>query len=445
MPEVLSPPLRLSGALRRCLPHSLALASVLAAATASAGENSPLLTRLLESGPGSVTRVIVAAEEHRVQLLYTRIHRDEAGAVRFESHGYRLGAEYFYPASTVKFPVAVFALERLRELELPRDTQLRVLPASRRLPGTGDNAAKSIAQYAHEIFVVSDNEAYNRLYEFLGPEAIEARLGELRLTGTRIVHRLSFPATPGENRIANAVELRLAGRRVRSIPLRRAALRVYPSQPLGSSHIDAGGEVVEAPFDFGAKNAFPLDEQQRLLREVFFPDGRLALRDDDRAFLAREMSMLPRESRDPVYPVDEYPDSYAKYLLAGGDDALPAGVTIYNKIGQAYGFTTDNAYIVDRNRGIEFLLAATLYTNDNDRFNDDDYEYDSVAIPFLRDLGRLVYDHERREARRQVSPAVSAPGLSLRDQDASPTRAREMEQRPGLRTTPGPCHDCSTR
>jgi hypothetical protein len=367
---------------------------------ALAGEDSALLTRLLAGGPETVTRVLADARRHRVQLLYTRIQRDTAGNPRFESHGYRLGAEYFYPASTVKFPVAVFALERLRALDLPRDTQLRVLPVSERLPGTAGDGAKTIAQYAHEIFVVSDNEAYNRLYEFLGPEAIENRLRELDLAGTRIVHRLSFPATLGENRIANAVELWRDGRRAASIPQRRAPLRVYPSLLLGSSFIDARGDVIDTPFDFGAKNAFPLAAQQALLREVFFPEGRLRLSNEDRAFLAREMSLLPRESRDPVYPVDEYPDSYAKYLLAGGEDALPAGVAIYNKIGQAYGFTTDNAYIVDRDRGIEFFLSATIYTNENDRFNDDDYQYDEVALPFLRDLGRLVYDHERATARQ---------------------------------------------
>jgi hypothetical protein len=107
------------------------------------------------------------------------------------------------------------------------------------------------------------------------------------------------------------------------------------------------------------------------------------------------MARLPRESLEPVYAPEDYPDSFAKYLLAGGEPALPEGVTIYNKIGQAYGFTTDNAYIVDRERGIEFFLAATVYTNANQRFNDDAYEYDEVAIPFMRDLGRLIYDHER--------------------------------------------------
>ncbi|MEL7046417.1 MAG: serine hydrolase [Pseudomonadota bacterium] len=359
-----------------------------------------LLSQMLRDAPESIASVLAHPDRHRVQILYTRVMRDEGEAPRFETHAFRSNSEYFYPASTVKFPTAVFALERLNELGVPRSAELRVEPASMRLPGTGKDAARSIAQYVHEIFVVSDNDAYNRLYEFLGPQAIEGRLRALQLEGTRIVHRLSVPTTAGENRIANASELWLEGRRVAILPERRAPLRVYEHLPLGSSYVDARGAVIDAPFNFGAKNAFPLDAQQALLREVFFPSPSLSLREEDLEFLHREMATLPRESLNPVYPLSEYPDSYAKFLLAGGEASLPEGVTIYNKIGQAYGFTTDNAYIVNPTLDVEFFLAATIYTNANNRFNDDDYEYDEVAIPFMRDLGRLVYEREVRLSSR---------------------------------------------
>ncbi|MEO1081259.1 MAG: serine hydrolase [Pseudomonadota bacterium] len=353
-----------------------------------------LLLQLLNAAPENVATVVKDPARHRVQILYTRVIRDGGATPRFETHAYRSGDEYFYPASTVKFPTAVFALEQLHRLGLSRDAELRISPISERLPGTGEESAKSVAQYAHEIFVVSDNDAYNRLYEFLGPEQIEARLHALHLKDTRIVHRLSVAATLGENRKANASTLWLKGQMVSALPERHAPVRVFKTVTLGSSYVDAKGAVIEAPFNFGAKNAFSLSDQQSLLREVFFPTGKLTLSPEDLAFLREEMASLPRESVDPLYPVDEYPDSYVKFLLAGGETSLPEGVTIYNKIGQAYGFTTDNAYIVNQSLGIEFFLAATVFTNENDRFNDDNYEYDEIAVPFLRDLGQLVYNYE---------------------------------------------------
>ncbi len=40
---------------------------------------------------------------------------------------------------------------------------------------------------------------------------------------------------------------------------------------------------------------------------------------------------------------------------------------------------------------MEFVLAATLYVNDNGTFNDDRYEYQTVGLPFLRALGQAFY------------------------------------------------------
>jgi hypothetical protein len=67
---------------------------------------------------------------------------------------------------------------------------------------------------------------------------------------------------------------------------------------------------------------------------------------------------------------------------------------------------TDCAYIVDYEKGVEFLLAATLYTNDDETFNDDNYEYDEIALPFLRDLGLAIYELELKRE-RQFSPDLS--------------------------------------
>ena len=159
------------------------------------------------------------------------------------------------------------------------------------------------------------------------------------------------------------------------------------------------------PLDFSLKNAFSLPALQRLLRLVLFPEvfpvaQRLRLRPEDYALLREAMSRLPRESTHPRYDVAHYPDTYVKFLLGGGGIApLPPGVRVFNKIGEAYGFLIDNAYIQDEARGVEFLLSAVLYVNADGVLNDDKYEYDSIGFPFLRDLGRRVYEAECRRAR----------------------------------------------
>ena len=68
-------------------------------------------------------------------------------------------------------------------------------------------------------------------------------------------------------------------------------------------------------------------------------------------------------------------------------------------MGQAYGYLSDNAYIVDLDRGVEFLLTAVISVNENRIFNDDEYEYDEIGVPFLANLGRVVYDYELQRER----------------------------------------------
>ena len=81
---------------------------------------------------------------------------------------------------------------------------------------------------------------------------------------------------------------------------------------------------------------------------------------------------------------------------------MSSKVRIYNKVGDAYGTLTDSAYIVDKEKDIEFLLTATILVNANAIFNDDIYEYDGLGFPFLGELGRQVleWEQKRKQAHR---------------------------------------------
>jgi hypothetical protein len=108
------------------------------------------------------------------------------------------------------------------------------------------------------------------------------------------------------------------------------------------------------------------------------------------------MSGYPGESGIDAYSDSAlYPENLVKFLMFGGSPAkVPRNIRIFNKVGDAYGFLTDCAYIVDFDNNIEFFLAATIYTNDNETFNDGEYEYQTIAYPFLRELGQAIYEVE---------------------------------------------------
>lgn len=155
--------------------------------------------------------------------------------------------------------------------------------------------------------------------------------------------------------------------------------------------------LVRQPFDFTLKNYFPLKVQHQLMKQLWFPEEfpenmRFNLSEDDRQFLKRTMSQLPREAG---YDPEEFNDSYVKFFLYGDSkDPVPGNVKIYNKVGFAYGTLTETAYIKDVSRDVEFLLSATLLVNKNGIFNDNNYEYETIGIPFLAALGREIYQLE---------------------------------------------------
>src|ERR1700741_2046088 len=77
------------------------------------------LKKLLESHRDLFEHMLNHPTHNEVQILYTQIDRDENNQPHFKSYSYRLNANhYFYPASTVKLPTAIFALEKLNELHI---------------------------------------------------------------------------------------------------------------------------------------------------------------------------------------------------------------------------------------------------------------------------------------------------------------------------------------
>lgn len=147
-------------------------------------------------------------------------------------------------------------------------------------------------------------------------------------------------------------------------------------------------------------------DQHNVVKSLIFPDSipqkqRFDLTGEDYRFIQRYMSMYPTESDIDAYQDEnKYPQAYVKFLMyGGGAKKIPSHIRIFNKVGDAYGFLTDAAYIVDFNNNIEFLLSATIYTNENQTFNDNLYEYDEIALPFLENLGQAIYEIELHRQR----------------------------------------------
>jgi hypothetical protein len=385
--------------------------------SAFAQGNTPemdLLETLMIQDGKNFRKILKNKDLYEVQIIYTQIDRDENNIPSFTSHFYNVDEDrYFYPASTVKMPVAFLALERMNELKLSPDLYMATDSTydgqtSVSEDTTSNTGMPSVSHYIKKIFIVSDNDAFNRLYEFLGQEYILEKLNEKGYDATRIIHRLSIPLSEDQNRHTNPVNfISDKGDTVYQQPMRfhQGDLNVKGPVLRGKGYIQ-GDDLVNDPMDFTHKNFFPLEEMQLMLRAVIFPEEvssshRFKLNEDQQIFLLRYMSQLPKETTFPQYSAPEYYDAYSKFLLFGNDKtaSIPENIRIFNKIGLAYGFAIDNAYIVDLEKNIEFLLSAVIHTNKNEIYNDGKYEYEKIAFPFLKNLGRLIYDYELNRSR----------------------------------------------
>ena len=386
--------------------------------TCSESKDSSLLESIILSLENDFPSIVLDPEKHRLQVLYTQIDRDENNYPKFTTHKFRLRPrEYFYPASTTKFPIAVLALEKANQnSKINPYTRFEVLTEKPELKGVvkdlnSESGYPSIAHYIHTLFIISNNSANNRLYEFLGRDHINQRLWDLGYSSTRIRHRLSISLSEELNRYTNPFVFYDKDQKVYEQPslVGKVDLDInYDDYLLGDFHYN-NGKKNTGPLDFSTKNFMSISEQHKFIKQVMFPESittkeRLDLSDEDYTLLYKEMSILPRQSDYPKYPdYKSYYDGYCKFFMYGDTkDTIPDHIKIFNKVGLAYGFLLDNAYIIDTENNVEFILTAVVYHNNNETMNDDTYEYNTITIPFLAELGRKVYDIELARKKKYV-------------------------------------------
>ena len=365
---------------------------------------------------------ITSKPEHRIQIIYTQIDRRKNGKPKFTDHYLNVNdSAYFYPASTVKLPVAILALQRLNELKIAgldkRTTMITEADHGRQTEAYNDPSAPdgrpTLEHYIKKILLVSDNDAFNRLYEFLGQEYINNTLHKMGYKEVHIIHRLDISLTEDENRQANPVRfLDTSGKLIYEKPLAHSKLPYAERNTKMGKGFYRGGELINEPFDFSMKNRMSLITLHSIVRSVMFPEmvskkQRFRLTKGDYDFLRKYMSMTPHESKISVYQTADYWDTYVKFLFYGAEkNVAKEGVRIFNKVGDAYGFLIDAAYVADFNNTIEFMLSAVIHCNSDGILNDDKYDYETIGFPFMKNLGQVIYDYEL-ERMKKINPDLS--------------------------------------
>ena len=267
----------------RIVARLLWLGSVLLTSACATQAQDPL-GRALAQQP-ALRQVLQNADEYRLQIVLGTVETDGSGNSYLKQYQYRVSNEYFYPASSVKLFAAVAAAETIERpgkqsgAELTLDTPLVVHPLfdddvlEDRDESNIDGATITVRQQIRKIFLVSDNQAYNTLYELAGQDGIARSMQAVGLSGSRIVHRLSEFRTPAENRHYPRIDF-VGPEIIHTLP-ERSSDPLPPLQGISRLRVGqkyfANGELHHEAMDFSEKNYVPLTELQRGLCKLVKP------------------------------------------------------------------------------------------------------------------------------------------------------------------------------
>jgi hypothetical protein len=377
-----------------------------------------MLDQVLTSLKPKWSRLLDDPAALRLQICLTPlVRRGVATAAATET--FRADAEYFYPASTVKLLASVCTIRMVGRMQheapstaINLDTPLEYLPDNAepivRDETNLDGGFLTLRHCIRRALIVSENPPHNRLYEFLGHAAMNADLRALGFVDAVINHRLDDVRTPEEQRTTPRIVARLSVGAKHELPGRVGAPLTYPTNiprtAVGDGHFKDGA-LVNAPMNFATpgaeKNRVRLVDLHTMVTRLapnLTPDdaaaASLGVSADELRFLRHCMTVIPRESGNPCYSQDRYPDDYVKPTLEGVRSIAPRA-EIMNKLGWAYGFVTDASVLhtmsaPDATDRHAVALSYTMWACTRGVLNNDDYDYEQLAKPFAKDLGRCV-------------------------------------------------------
>jgi len=379
------------------------------------------LKKLMEAKPELFAKILNHPNKNEVQLMYTQVNRDKNNQPSFKNYTYNLNAKrYFYPASTVKLAAVIFALEKVNELKYKGINSKLIMLTDSSFKGqtkvikdeSSLNGKPSIEHYIKKILLTSDNDAFNRLFEFIGRAEINAKLKKYGMIESRILNRLAIGDAGEAARNTNPISFYNGDKLIYHQPAQYDE-KDYPldltNLIVGIGYMDSNEKLVSGPYSFANKNVFTIADQHSLMRRLMMPETypankRFNLTAADYKLIYTYMSKLPTESNYPKYDAQEFWPTYAKMIYYGRKKNLTINpnIRIFNKYGDSYGFIIDNAYFVDFKNNVEFFLTAVVQSNEDGIYNDGKYEYESVCYPFMKNIGQSIYDYEINRTKKNL-------------------------------------------
>ena len=353
-------------------------------------------------GDGFLKEILKNKENYEIQIIYTEIKRDKEGEPHFIDFEFQVDENnYFYPASTIKLPIVILTLDKINELRskginVSLKSKITLSPLDQEMSLIQKDSITSFQNLIADILLVSDNSASNVLIDFIGYNHFNAKMNQAGFNKTYLNHKFS----PDPNYTIDWEIKTMFNDLISSNEERDIVTADDNILGLKKGEKKFKDGIVElGSLDFSQKNRSSIIDMHNIIKRIIFPskfddDNAFNLNVEDYDFLRYWMSRFTHEDLGNKFTTDKkYFESYNKFFIHGADTVVTnKNIRVYNKIGQAYGTSTDNAYIKNYQDDVEFFLTATIYTNKNNIINDNVYEYEETAIPFLAKLSQSLYN-----------------------------------------------------
>ena len=350
-------------------------------------------------GDDFLRSIVKNKDNYEIQILYTEVSKNSVGQAEFSDFQFQLNDEkYFYPASTIKLPITVLALSKINELRaegsnISPKSKIKLSLINNKNEIILKDSITSFQNLIADVFLVSDNSASNVLIDFIGFNYFNSSMSNLGFENTYLNHKFNPDPFVDSSWIISTLDNEI-------ISSNENQMTVLASNNI--SNLKKGekrfinGEIINESLDFSSKNRSSLTDMHNIMKNLIYPEisiSKFNLNVEDYDFLRYWMSRFTYEDLGAKYIGDsKFFNSYNKFFIHGTDTILNnIDTRVYNKIGQAYGTSTDSAYIKNYKEDLEFFLTATIYTNKNKIINDNIYEYGDTAIPFLSKLSKALY------------------------------------------------------
>jgi hypothetical protein len=316
---------------------------------------------------------------------------------------------YFSPASLIKLPLAIIAGEKLTSLKNSHGVSVNdsIAITTCSCDKSTDSYVKnsrpsSFKQFYNELFIMSNNSAYNLFFDFVGRDHANKRFKELGFNRIIMNNRFSSGCSDETNKNYGGITFyRNNQENILSIPCGSSYMNwsydiTWPNKAGKFQLINK--KIISGPKEYTSGNYVSLTDAHQMLIDFIedfhrpIKERKFKIDDEIRTTIYNAMGSFPKEMISPNYITENIPDTYYKFFLNPKSmNTSSNSLRIYNKVGIAGGYISDVSFIEDKRIGLRFFLSGSMLAKKDGVIGNNNFNYYDIGIPTFRKIGELVY------------------------------------------------------